>query len=227
MSGAIWGAVAQGALQVADAWMQSSAQHKANRTNIKLQREQQAWEEKMSGTAIQRRADDIERAGGNRALAFVNGSEASTPTVTPARVEPNYRGGLGASSAVMLAAQLRQLNAQTKSTEADARVKNVEANIREALADKELGMRSNRIVEETEWDDIKTEIQRSIATSSAAEAERVRRSVDAIVTQAKQAAEKGDLEVKQLRNIVNVGGLTKEDKDSILRYLIDVLLRNK
>src|SRR5688572_23251590 len=76
-----------------DAWASSSSQHKANRANIRLQREQQAWEQMMSNTAIQRRRTDIEKAGGNPALAFTGGGEASTPSVAPARVEPTVRPG--------------------------------------------------------------------------------------------------------------------------------------
>lgn len=113
-----WAVGAQLLGELGSAWSQSSAQHKANRTNIKLQREQQAWEESMSNSAIQRRADDIERAGGNRALAFVNGSEASTPSISAARVDPApFRPNL--ASAALTAAQLKNINAQTAKTEAD------------------------------------------------------------------------------------------------------------
>lgn len=223
MSG--WLAAAQAAMQIGETWMQSSSQHKANRTNIKLQREQQAWEERMSNTAIQRHADDIEKAGGNRALAFVNGQQASTPTVTPARVEaPDYK-GIGAG--VMSGLTAAQMAANTKKILAEARITNVEADIREAGKEAELQRRVNREVEEYEWDDIKTKLLRNSDVSSAAEAKRLRETVDTIIQQTKQALEKGDLEVKQLRNIVNVGGLAPEDRDSIMRYLIDVLFRGK
>lgn len=42
----------------------------------------------MSNTAVSRRADDIQAAGGNRALAFTNGQEATTPSVAAANVQP-------------------------------------------------------------------------------------------------------------------------------------------
>lgn len=212
-------------MQIGETWMNSSAQHKANRTNIRLQREQQAWEKEMSNTAVQRHADDIEKAGGNRALAFTGGQQASTPTVAPARVEAADYRGIGA--AAMNALTAAQIAATTKKTLAEARINNVEADIREAGKKSETDRRINRNIEEYEWDDIKTKILRNSDVSSAAEAKRLKDSVDAIVTQAKQAAEKGDLDIKQLRNIVNVGGLTTEDQDSIVRYLIDVLFRGK
>lgn len=118
-----WMAAAAIGGSLLDVWGNSTAQHKANRTNIKLQREQQAWEEGMANSAIQRRASDIEKAGGNRALAFTNGSEATTPNISPARVEPAYRGNLG--SAALTAATIKQVQAQTENTEAQTKATKV------------------------------------------------------------------------------------------------------
>lgn len=108
--------------QIVGGWFNSSAQHKANRTNIYLQRQQQAWEEEMSNTAVQRRARDIEAAGGNRALAFVNGQEASTPTVTPAHVEPTKIDPLRLGSSMLLAQQVKAMEANTRKTNAEAQI---------------------------------------------------------------------------------------------------------
>lgn len=114
MGGAVWGAVANAALQAGTAWMQSDAQRAANKTNIKNSREQREFEERMSNTAIQRRADDIEKAGGNRALAFVNGSEASTPTYTPARVEaPQFNAPQLNTAALIQRATIDNIKSQT------------------------------------------------------------------------------------------------------------------
>lgn len=219
----IAGAIALGA-SAYDSYSTQSSAKRANKTNVRLQREQQTWEERMSNTAVQRRADDIERAGGNRALAFVNGSEASTPSIQPARTEP-VESRYGHS--LMTGLQVANLKSVTEKNSADARVANVEARIREGLYQKEFGARANAFTESVEQQDITTELLRNKKDLTALQAQQLRQTVDSIVTQAKQAAEKGDLEIKQLRNIVNVGGLTSEDKDSVLRYLIDVLLRGK
>lgn len=132
MSGAVWGEIANAAMQVGSALLNYKSQSKANKTNVKLQREQQAWEESMSNTAIQRRKADILAAGGNPALAFVNGSEATTPTVTPARVEaPHFDAPRFNTAALMQRAQLDNMIANTQNTSADTRIKNTQGRILE------------------------------------------------------------------------------------------------
>lgn len=108
MSAAVWGEVANAAIQAGTAWLNSDAQRDANRINIKNSREQREFEERMSNTAIQRRAADIEAAGGNRALAFVNGSEATTPTYTPAHVEAPHFDAPRINTAALLQAQAQK-----------------------------------------------------------------------------------------------------------------------
>lgn len=95
-----------------DAWgiyEGKQAASKANRTNVRMQREQRGWEQMMSNTAIQRRKADLIAAGGNPALAFTNGEGASTPSVNAPTVEPTVRPGDFNFTAKAIAMQQLQL----------------------------------------------------------------------------------------------------------------------
>lgn len=124
-----WGAIATGVGSLLD----FGGQKKANKQNLAIAREQMAFQERMSNTAYQRAASDLEAAGLNRILAI--GSPASSPQGAKAEMQNPYRGAAAtAKEASLVDAQLKQAEEAARKTGNEADILEPDAKAAKAKA---------------------------------------------------------------------------------------------
>lgn len=215
-----WAAIAMGAQSLLSSNAAAGAQAGANKTNVKLQRENQAWQKMMADSAVQRRVADIKAAGGNPATAFVNGGEASSPVTQPATVEP-VNNMPNFTAAFMSALQAKQMQAQTRDTTASARLKEVEANINESLMENKREYKANEFLEKAAQQDLQTKIMRHMDAKTGAEAKLAEGTVNSLIQEAAQQAERGKIDLAALRNIANIAGVEAGKMSGVIKLILD------
>jgi len=126
--GSIAGAVAGGLIS-------KSGQDDANKQSAKMAREQMAFEERMSNTAMRRRVVDLKAAGLNPMLAGINQQGASTPAGAKSTYENSMLPmGNNISGIMPKIAQVENLQANTAKQMAETEQSKTQATLNAATA---------------------------------------------------------------------------------------------
>ncbi len=124
-AGSIVPSLISGAASIGGAVISGKGQEKANETNLKIARENTAFQERMSNTAVSRRMEDMHNAGINPLLA--GRYDASTPPGNVATMGNTgaafVEGGTRAASVALTAMQARVMRAQAGNIDADTALK--------------------------------------------------------------------------------------------------------
>lgn len=213
-----------------------NSQRAANRANIKLQREQQAWEKMMSDTAMQRRVQDLKLSGLNPVLA-AGGAGASTPSVGPASVEPTFKPEWtkgSVSQAMMTQEQIRAMRINNLKTAEDAKLTSQEARIRKVDAD--AAEKYGPDMKDWEYQrgeisvsEAKQRLKNLILTGdqTAAETDRLTKMTDHLVQIVSQQARSGKLDLDALENIARVHGVEAGKVQGLIKILLDLYRTTK
>lgn len=138
-------------------------QRDTNRMNLAIARENRAWQERMSNTANQRAAKDLEAAGLNRILAL--GKPATTPAGNIATMQnPAAAAAAGFANMAGSVSQLRTLEANLDAIQSRANLTDRQAEALGALAEMgsaggELLRWAKRRLEQVDWPSVVRELK--------------------------------------------------------------------
>lgn len=185
------------AADILGGFMGHSAQKTANKTNIALQRENQAWEERMSNTSWQRGVEDMKAAGINPMLSVSQGG-ASTPTTSAATVTPQDAAARSVTSAGNKATNTllyEQLEANIRKTNQEARNAAITADRNKLNLDVETAGNATRVAQASTIAQMElTQLQRQVdnlektGQLTAAQAKQITDMLPEIVAKAKAEA---------------------------------------
>lgn len=136
-------------------------QRRANKANIAIARENRAWQERMSNTAYQRSARDLQAAGLNRILAL--GKPATTPGGNVATMQNELAGGISSAlEARLMNQQIKNLRVTADNIRADTRNKEV--------TNREIQQRVSNLVMDRIYKGIQTQLNVSALPGAQAQA---------------------------------------------------------